>query len=86
MALNDLASSVAQTPFTVHPLDETVEPAVVSTVLELLGDTNTEVKNLAVKTYVRLYDQVTQTGHADDQGTERVVLQDCIGSVLVGAI
>ena len=48
MALNDLASSVAQTPFTVRPLDENVEPAVVSTVLELLGDTNTEVKNLSL--------------------------------------
>lgn len=51
MALHDLATSVQQ----VYPgqgLDARIEPAMVTQVLALLQDTHSDVKNLAVTTYV----------------------------------
>lgn len=50
MALNDLVSSISHESYTYHPLEESVESAVIKQVLELLMDKNAEVKNLTVKT------------------------------------
>ncbi|WFC96953.1 hypothetical protein MBRA1_003619 [Malassezia brasiliensis] len=50
MALMDVSGSLTQESYRYHPLEESVESAVVKQVLELVVDKNSEVKNLAVKT------------------------------------
>ena len=49
MALNDLSSSISQR-YSFYSFDSALEPVISERVLELLGDPNSEVKNLAVST------------------------------------
>jgi len=53
MALHDIAASVQQA-YVGQALDARVEPAMVLQVLALLQDTHSDVKNLAVTTYVEM--------------------------------
>ena len=50
MALNDLVTSLTRDSAKYAQMDERLEAMVVQQVLELLGDKNTEVKNLTVTT------------------------------------
>ena len=48
MALNDFSSSLGSDTYAYSKMDESLEVAAVKQVLELLHDTNTEVKNLSL--------------------------------------
>lgn len=51
MALNDLAATITRKSV-FSPVPDGIEVMTVQQVLDLLSDKNTEVKNLAVNTYV----------------------------------
>ncbi|WFD30741.1 hypothetical protein MSPP1_001765 [Malassezia sp. CBS 17886] len=73
MALSDLAGTLVREAYSYRPLDEATEAAAVQQVLELLRDSNTEVKNEAVKTLGTLATRVR------DAAVRTILARVCTG-------
>ena len=82
MALMDVSASLTQESYRYHPLEDSVESALVKQVLELVVDKNSEVKNLAVKTCVQ---RLTQPRHAVDARASGALSRDRVQPRAAGA-